>query len=227
MSTGLYPASPALAFLAAPAPGHAIGDVAAAMAEAANHGGPGFRIGIRIEIDLPKRTPDGSAALPLLPSPHAAIALAHGPRESVEPALRALIREVCDCIDVQASVLMAGTEHVVKPGDGAILVMMLAARRAGLTRAGFLGRWLVGHAPFGLRTNASGYRQLHAGDTDSAGPGLPAANVHDGIGMVFFRDLDHVARARSAPEIAREATSDEMAFIDHGRSMLMMFRLRD
>jgi hypothetical protein len=45
--------------------------------------------------------------------------------------------------------------------------------------------------------------------------------------MVFFRGLEHVADARAAPEIARDATRDEMAFIDHERSMLAMFRLRD
>jgi hypothetical protein len=173
MSESPCRAAPALAFLAAPAPGHSIGDVAAAMTKAGHHGRPGLRIGIRIDIDLPKRTPDGSAALPLLPSPHAAIVLAHGLREQIEPALRALIAEAGDCIGMDASALVAGTEHVVKPGDGAILVTMLVSRRAGFTRAAFLERWLVGHGPFGLRTGASGYRQLHAGDKLS--PGTRAA----------------------------------------------------
>jgi hypothetical protein len=227
MSAAAYPASPAWAFLAAPAPDRMIGDVAAALAKAGGEDPMALKFGTRIDIDLPKRTPDGSAALPLLPSPHAAIVLAQGFWDEVAPALRALLAEARLCLDMHASVLISGTLHVVKPGDGDILVTMLAGRRAGLTRAAFLNRWLTGHAPFGLRTGASGYRQLHAGDPGAAGTGLPAANLHDGIGMVFFRDLDHVAGARAAPEIARDATADEMRFIDHGRSMLKMFRLAD
>jgi hypothetical protein len=227
MSESLYPASPALAFLAAPARGHSKDEVAAALAKARSDGRVTFRIGARIGADLPKRTPDGSAALPLLSSPHAAIMLTHGPQKDIQPALRALIAEAGHCIDLDGSVLIAGTEYIVKAGEGAILVMMLARRRAGVCRAAFLDRWLIGHAPFGLRTDASGYRQLHAGNTVPAEPGLPPANLHDGIGMVYFRDLGHVAGARAAPEIARDATRDEMAFIDHSRSMLTMFRMSD
>ena len=33
--------------------------------------------------------------------------------------------------------------------------------------------------------------------------------------------------ARAAPEVARDATRDEMRFIDHAGSMLAMFRLAD
>lgn len=118
-------------------------------------------------------------------------------------------------LDPIASVTMAGTLYDVRPGNGAILVVMLAARRAEFSRAAFAARWLEGHAPFGLRTDAAAYRQLHAA----------AEGGYDGIGMVWFRDLDHVKAARAAPEIARDATADEMLFIDHSRSMLAMFRM--
>lgn len=158
----------------------------------------GFRLADRVDIALPKRDPDTGEPLPLLACPFAAMLLGDG--ES----------------DATGTVVVKGTEYSVMPGDGGIIVLMLARRKPGLTHDAFIDRWLKGHAPFGLRTAASGYRQLH--DT-RGGP-------FDGVGMVFFRDLDHVASSRAAPEVARDATPDEMAFIDHGQSMLAMFRFR-
>jgi hypothetical protein len=197
----LYPAAPALVLLAAPAEGVD----AETLAERLRDAFPHAEVGVRLGGHLPKARPDGSGALPLLPSPHAAILLSRGPEVFVS----------VNGLDPMASVTMAGTLHDVRPGDGAILVVMLATRRAELSRAAFAERWLDGHAPFGLRTDACAYRQLHASAEDG----------FDGIGMVWFRDLDHVASARAAPEIARDATADEMLFIDHSRSMLAMFRM--
>jgi hypothetical protein len=162
---------------------------------------PGFLQGRRIDVDLPKHDPQSGAPLPLLPAPWRALFFGAG---QAAPA---------------GALTLAGTQHIVKPGDGEILVVMLARRRAELSHDAFRMRWLDGHARFGLATSASGYRQLHPDEApDEAG--------FDGAGLVFFRDLDHVAQGRAAPEIAREATADEMEFIDHSRSMLMMFRMR-
>jgi len=113
------------------------------------------------------------------------------------------------------SVLMPGTEHIIQPGKGSILVTMLTRRRPELDRAAYFTRWRNEHAPFGLRIGAAGYRQLHAHGN---------ASGFDGAGMVFFDDLDHARRARAAPEVAEDATRDEMRFIDHSASMLAMFR---
>ncbi len=164
---------------------------------------PGLRIGKRVPAQLPKHDPDTGKALPLLRCPYEKLLFADG-----------IIDETAYTTS-EAS--MAGTQHIVKPGDGEILVIMLARRRAGMTHQAFLDRWLDGHASFGLRTAALGYRQLHPHKT-------PTGGGFDGAGLVFFRDAEHAGTARAAPEIAREATRDEMAFIDHGRSMLAMFR---
>jgi hypothetical protein len=198
-----YPAAPALALLAATAEGVDAETLAARLRDAV----PQAEIGVRIGGRLPKPRPDGAGELPLLPSQHAAILLLRGP-EIEMPAF-------VEGMDPAASVAIAGTLHDVRPGDGAILVTMLATRHANLSRAAFAARWLEGHAPFGLRTDACAYRQLHGS----------AEGSFDGIGMIWFRDLDHVAAARAAPEIARDATADEMLFIDHSRSMLAMFRM--
>lgn len=163
---------------------------------------PGFRSGTRIPIDLPKNDPYTGRSLNLLPPRFAHV--------QIGPGLAA--------VPPQAYCL-AGTQHVVQPGEGDLLVIMLARRKAGMSHDAWRERWLHDHAPFGLRTAASGYRQLHP-----ATP--PDGDGFDGAGLVFFRDQDHAALSRAAPAIAEAATRDEMEFIDHSRSMLMMFALR-
>lgn len=162
---------------------------------------PGLRPGRRVDAALAKADPATGKALPLLACPYAAL----------------LFGETSDAPPPVDGLVLAGEQHVVKPGEGDLLVLMLVRRRAELTHDAFRDRWLHGHAPFGLRTSASGYRQLHP-----ARP--PGPDGFDGAGLVFFRDLAHMTSARAAPAIARDATRDEMAFIDHGRSMLAMFR---
>ncbi len=163
----------------------------------------GYHHGARVDVDLPKRDPDTGASLGLLPSPFGQLLIGSGPATIPAGGLR-----------------LSGRQHIVTPGDGAVLVVMLARRKAGMSHAAWRDRWLHGHARFGLDTAASGYRQLHPSTP-------PGADGFDGAGLVFFRDLDHVVSARAAPAIADAATRDEMAFIDHRRSMLMMFRLDD
>jgi hypothetical protein len=227
-----YEAAPALAFLAAPAMGRSSDEVANALACACSSGSPAIQLGVRLPGRLRKARPGGSGELPLRDSPHAAILLSRGPSDAQRLTLGAVLARAGTCLDLEASALLVGTEHVVRPGAGSILVAMLTTRRDDFTRHAYFDRWLTGHAPFGLRIDAAGYRQIHADAPPDPGAGsgivgAPPANLYDGIGMVTFRDLEHVSRSRAAPEIAMDATTDEMAFIDHSRSMLMMFRLLD
>lgn len=165
----------------------------------------GFRLGLRVPAVLSKRHPETAEPLPLRPASFGALLF------GVEPtgALPSFGR---------GALSLAGEQIVVKPGDGDILVAMLIRRRSELTHSAFLDRWLNGHARFGLATAAVGYRQLHP-------ECAPEKDGFDGAALVLFRDRDHAASARAAPEIARDATADEMQFIDHGQSMLMMFDL--
>ncbi|ABQ67387.1 hypothetical protein Swit_1020 [Rhizorhabdus wittichii RW1] len=162
---------------------------------------PGLRPGRRVDAALAKTDPATGKARPLLACPFTTL----------------LFGETSDAPPPADGLVLAGEQHVVKPGEGDLLVLMLVRRRAELTHDAFRDRWLHGHAPFGLRTSASGYRQLHP-----ARP--PGPDGFDGAGLVFFRDLAHMTSARAAPAITRDATRDEMAFIDHSRSMLAMFR---
>jgi len=207
------------ALFLAPAPdgSRALTDVLAGVAPSAH-----VRIGLRIGGALPKPDPDSGAPLPLLPCPFAAIVVAHGPAATQRDALCQVVRAAGAAIDRAASVLLVGTEYTVKPGEGAVLVTMLVRRRADHDVAAFRHRWLHGHARFGLRLRVAGYRQWHADPV--ALPDMPAADRFDGAGVVLFGDVDEVGAARADPAIARDATRDEMQFIDHARSMLAMFR---
>jgi hypothetical protein len=180
----------------------------------------GLRIGRRVGAALPKFNPETGAPLPMLDCPFSAIVVGGN-----MTALRDLIRHTAVDIDLAASVLLAGTEYTVKPGDGGVLVAMLVRRRSDHDVTAFRDRWLNGHAPFGLRIPVSGYRQWHA--DPAAYADLPVADRFDGAGIVLFDDTDRVAAARADPAIARDATRDEMQFIDHAGSMLAMFRFTD
>jgi len=166
----------------------------------------GFRHGERLHTALRKDNPDTGAPLPVRSCSFGALLLGEAgwPLDTPLPG---------------DALLLHGTQHLVVPGSGNIVVVMLVKRKAGLTPQQFRRRWLEGHAPFGLATGAAGYRQLHPEHP-------PDDDSFDGAGMVFFRDRDHVSWVRSGPAVAQAATRDEMAFIDHGRSMLAMFRFR-
>ena len=184
-----YPANALAALFVAPGDGT---DILAAMKAAAQGG---VRIGKRIGTDLPKPKPDTGLPLPLRPCPFVAVGLAQGSPETLSQILRALVDTVA--IDLNRSALLVGTEYIVKPGEGDVLVTMLVRRRISYTPAAFRDRWLGEHARFGLGIPVSGYRQLHADPRPL--PGLPPTDCFDGAGMVLFRDAAHVASARAAP----------------------------
>lgn len=181
---------------------------------------PGLRIAARVWRELAKADPNNGDPLALLPCPFTAVALMDGEPDETLPVLRNLAASIA--IDIPASALLLGTEYSVKAGEVDVLVAMLVRRRSDYSLPAFRERWLWGHAPFGRDLPVCGYRQLHA-DPQST-PGLPPADRFDGAGIVLFRDLQHVTTARSAREIARDATRDEMQFIDHAASMLVMFQ---
>jgi len=165
----------------------------------------GLRIGQRVGASLPMFNPDTGAPLPMPDCPFSAIVVGNS-----IPALRDLVRHAAADIDLAASVLLVGTEYTVKPGDGGVLVAMLVRRRADHDVAAFAaGGW-------------------------TAMPRLACASRSRAIanGMPIRRPMPiclspTASTARADPAIARDATRDEMQFIDHARSMLAMFRFTD
>ncbi len=223
------PDTTAVAVLLAPAEGAADGVVLERLraALAASPGAQPLAIGSRIRRDLPKHTPDGSGLISMTPCPFAALILGRGVIAEVAVAVETLIARAAAPIDQPSSVVVAGGEHAITPGLGAIWVAMLTHRLPGLSRDAYARRWRIGHAPFGARLkSAAGYRQLHA-DAHPEELGALASrfaiNRYDGLGQVYFDTLGAMAATRASPEVLRDGTADEMQFIDHARSMLMMF----
>ena len=185
----------------------------------------GAGVFLRVDTPLPKRKPDGSH-LQTLPAPFDALILLRGPLAGCLDQLGAFLDNAGPLLDPEHSALFAGPEYIIKPADLPVLVVMLAVRKPDDDRTSFQHRWLHGHAPFGLRMPAPGYSQIHFQDIrPDAGlpPSLLTASGFDGLATVSYASRADVARLRATPEIALQATTDEMEFIDHARSMLMMF----
>lgn len=220
---------PVTLFLAAPDPGASPATMVPAIAAMLADSGLAAECGARVDVVLAKTDPLDGNPLPLLSCPFAAAALIREPAPLALAAVADVLEHV-EGIDPAASALVCGTEHAIKAGGGGIAVMMLVSRKPGLDRQAFLERWRSGHAPFGLRMSAPGYRQLHADappELAARFEGMPPFNRFDGAGIVHYRDRGEMAATRASPAVARDATADEMQFIDHGRSMLMMFEKTD
>jgi hypothetical protein len=132
-------------------------------------------------------------------------------------------------VDPGRCAVLAGVEHVVLPGAGDVCAVGLVRRHRALSRAAFTAHWRDRHVGFARRVaGGAGYRQLHAD------PGLSAALVDrlgladrgfDGAGLLYFADLAAMTRVRATPAVRRDATADEMRFVDHGRSHFFAVRL--
>ncbi|QGZ93784.1 EthD domain-containing protein [Terricaulis silvestris] len=157
-----------------------------------------------------------------------ALIVLRGGFERIAQEFAALITRLAPALDLNASVAIAGAEHIIKPDSGPVIVTMLVKRHAALSKAAFAERWRIGHAPFGRRIAAPGYQQLHADAPAEIvavlqSSGLTSVNAYDGVGCVMFESLEQMHATRASPEVARDATADEMQFVDHSRSMLMAF----
>src|SRR3546814_11310603 len=81
------------------------------------------------------------------------------------PLLSGLSARLHPLVDPTRSAALAGTEHIILPGDGPLLVLITNRRLPHFTHDGFIQYWLDYHGPFarehtppevGLR-----YRQFH------------------------------------------------------------------
>jgi hypothetical protein len=130
--------------------------------------------------------------------------------------------------DGSRSAVLAGVEHTVLPGRGGACAVGLVRRRADLDRAAFTAHWRDRHVEFARRVSGgAGYRQLHADPAASAALagrlGIREAGL-DGAGLLFFDDLAAMTRVRASPQVRRDATEDEMRFVDHARSHFFAVR---
>jgi hypothetical protein len=193
--------------------------------------GPCFDV---VSPALAKTAPDGTA-LPVLPAPFdvlVEVRLPGADAGSSDVVRRAVSTELGPdpAFDPGRSAVVAGVEHTVVPGSGRVFAVGLVRRRPDLAREDFLAHWRDRHVAFARRVSGStGYRQLHADAELSAAVaaelGIPDAGF-DGAGLMFAPDLGSMAQVRASPEVRRDATEDEMRFVDHSRSHFFAVQAR-
>jgi hypothetical protein len=132
-------------------------------------------------------------------------------------------------LDPTHSCVLAGTEHIVMPGNAPVVLYCPLRRLGHLSRAQFQDYWLNVHAEFG-RFPGNRYRQYHceevATQAAAAMVGL-AAGDFDGLAIAYFDDVAHLRATLASPDISKDAFADEQRFIAHSRSQFLPFAAVD
>lgn len=148
--------------------------------------------------------------------------------EEIHSALATLSSDMNGWIDWQRSAALAGTVHVIVPGEENLMFLLAIRRRSSLTRTQFEDHWHVRHAELGRRIPGSlGYRQVRAeAELSRAAAAAVGAAAHDfdGAALAFHTDVASFLTRMRNPAVAETALADERRFIDHGRSFCGLFR---
>lgn len=188
---------------------------------------------------LPKHDPDGRL-LPTLTSPHAAVVdlVARGGDAGRADDAHGVLDALGSAVDRSACAVVVGPRYDLsgggfgtgdggRPGGGGRWrtgSQACITRLAGLPPESFAAHWLTRHAPLAARIGgATAYGQLHADGAATAGlsVALGLGGVRfDGIGRLLFADRAAMLRARASQQVRRDATADEMRFVDHSRSQV-------
>jgi hypothetical protein len=144
-------------------------------------------------------------------------------------ALAPIIDAVAEEADLARSTVIAGEHHLLAPNTGPYMMVFALRRPAGMSREAFFDYWANRHGPmitkgFGSRGS---YYQLHGDDEATR-----AAATRFGVGVADFdghaggwlRDPS-VLGVSMRHEQAAAALDDERRFIEHSRSMLMVYAL--
>jgi hypothetical protein len=144
-------------------------------------------------------------------------------------ALRELIGHLDGWIDPSRSAVVAGTEHVILPGDEPFLLVFAIRRLPSLTVKAYHDYWLNKHAEVARRVPVlRAYRQFHADEdaTEEAGKILNIGITDfNGAAQGYFRDIKDFLEIMAQPEVTTDALEDEKKFIDHSRSAFGLYRV--
>ncbi len=146
------------------------------------------------------------------------------PPADLAKLLDGLGERLADLVDPAASSALAGTEHVILPGHGPLLVTIANRRLPDYTHEGFIRYWVDYHGPFAREHTPPDaglyYRQYHTDEAAtarlSAGTGFPIADF-DGAAECYYPDEAAVRRLMTNDEVVDRATEDEKEFVDHAR----------
>ena len=132
-------------------------------------------------------------------------------------------------IDVDASIAVAGTAHLVRGDVGPVMLASAGRRAAGVSRAAHSRWWLEVHGPMSMRLvpGSRGYQQLHgdpAASEAAAGRAGLRGPMMDFAETAYFDALEHFTGPMSDPAVGQELVEDEAAFIDHSSMVAAMCR---
>ncbi len=152
------------------------------------------------------------------------VAFAEGEPEP-DRVLQGLAGALQGVADPSACAVVAGTEHVIVPGEQPLLLAMAIRRLPALTHERFVEHWSTVHAELGRGVPGSeGYRQVR---TDAAlmrrvapASGLGVVDL-DGAALAYYSGPEAMLRILGDPDVSERLMADERTFIDHGGSAMV------
>jgi hypothetical protein len=132
-------------------------------------------------------------------------------------------------LNLAKSAVIAGTEHVIIPGEQPLMIIFALRRLDALSSEEFHDYWLRKHSQVALNVpNLKGYKQFHADPAATAraaealGVGI---NDFEGTAEGSYESLDDFLKIMSSPEVAQRALEDEKKFINHSRSSIGLYHV--
>jgi EthD domain len=146
------------------------------------------------------------------------------PISQLIPLCGDLAKRLDHLVDADASAALAGTEHVILPGTGPLLVLITNRRLPHFTHDAFIEYWLNYHGPFAREHTPPEvglyYRQFHT-DVVATQQLLQVSGLKigdfDGAAECYYPSADNVRALMSRTDVVDQATVDEKEFVDHAR----------
>ena len=130
------------------------------------------------------------------------------------------------------SAVLAGTIYEILPGTGPVHLAISARRLPHLSHDDYMDHWFHKHSDKARSADqvVQGlfYRQFHNDPARAAGiarrAGIGLADF-DGMSEAYFTDGETLSRVYNAPGVWEAALTDELRFVDHGRSILSLLQM--
>lgn len=143
--------------------------------------------------------------------------------------LRDVMQHLNEWIEPGLSAVIAGTEHIILPGQEPLMLILAIRRLAHMTDEAYHDYWLNKHSEVARRVPVlRAYRQFHANEPASRDIGkLLDIGVVDfnGAAQGYYRDIKDFFDIMAQPEVTADAIEDEKNFIDHSRSVMGLFKI--
>jgi len=153
----------------------------------------------------------------------------NGDLNKLATRLRDVVGHLSEWIEPARSAVIAGTEHVILPGQEPLVLVMAIRRLPTMTDSAYHYYWLNKHADVARKVPIlRAYRQFHADETatrDIAKRLTLGIADFNGAAQGYFRDVMDFQNIMAQPEVTADALEDEKHFIDHSRSVMGLYRI--